>query len=159
VDATNDHAVTNFNVGIYVTHLSWSSDGAELVFDAGPQAIGPMNFPYLLAVPQTVALYTINTNGTGLRQLRAPPATWPAWSANPVAAAPPRLGLGLTSGGKQLIISWPTSAGSWVLESTAQLGGLANWQAVTTQPVASGGQQTVTLDTSIGTMFFRLRSP
>jgi hypothetical protein len=158
VDAS-DHEVTNFNTGVYITHLGWSPDGTQLVFDAGPQAVGPLNFPYLVAIPASDALYTINTNGTGLKQLRAAPATWPAWSSGLPVSAPPRLALGPAPSGKQLIISWPTANGGWVLESSAQLGALANWQAVTTQQVVTNGQQTLTLGASTGTMFFRLRSP
>jgi dipeptidyl aminopeptidase/acylaminoacyl peptidase len=159
IDATDDHEVTNFNTGLYVTHLSWSPDGTQLVFDLGPQAIGPLNFPYLSAVPQTDALFLINTNGTGLRRLQAAPATWPVWSAVAAGGVPPRLALAVVPGGKQLIFSWPASAGNWALEASAQLGAAASWQGVTNAPVASNGLQTLTLDVGSGARFFRLRNP
>jgi WD40 repeat protein len=157
VDGTNDREITNFDVGLYVTHLSWSPDGTQLVFDLGQQAVGPMNFPYLLAIPQTDALYTISTNGTGLTQLQAAPATWPVWWSAPTASAPPRLSIGLASGGQQLTIGWSAGAGIWSLETSAQLGAQANWQSVTNAPVTSGGQQIVTLSTRTGNHFFRLK--
>lgn len=157
MERSNDVPVIQFKTSDYVSHVSWSPDGTQLAFDLGPQAIGPLGFPYLLAVPSSNALYTINVDGTGLNKLRDAPATWPAWSPLPASAPAARLTASLSTNRQQLVIAWPTAAGAWVLESTAQLGPQANWQAVPGAPVADGAQQSLTLGVGGLAQFYRLR--
>jgi Tol biopolymer transport system component len=78
-DGTDDHQVLALPQGVYVTRVSWSRDGTQLVFDAGTQVING-NIPAPLVVEATDALYIVNTNGTGQRLLRAAPASCPVWS-------------------------------------------------------------------------------
>jgi len=78
-DGSSDHQVLSLPQGIYVTHVSWSRDGTQLVFDAGQQYI-TNGTPYNIVDSTTEALYIVNTNGTGLRSLRAATAGFPVWS-------------------------------------------------------------------------------
>ncbi|MDB6125895.1 MAG: hypothetical protein JWQ71_4888 [Pedosphaera sp.] len=67
--------------------------------------------------------------------------------------------LGFTHTGSTMKFSWPTSAGSYVLETTPNLIAPVTWTVVTNPPAQiSGGQNTVTINASTGTGFFRLRA-
>jgi len=74
-----------------------------------------------------------------------------------VEPQPPALPmLAIAFKGNQLVISWSSGNAGYVLESTPDLTG-PNWSAVTDQPVPVGTSQTVSLDLSNNTRFFRLR--
>lgn len=60
------------------------------------------------------------------------------------------------SNGEVATVSWPTSAGAFVLESTLALAGINEWTAVTNAPAVVDAQYTLTNDAS-GARFFRLR--
>ena len=66
--------------------------------------------------------------------------------------------LTVTRTNSQVVLSWPTVASSYYLESTTNLVSLANWLQVTNVPVTVNSQQTVTLPTSGVRQFFRLHS-
>jgi hypothetical protein len=88
LDGSNDRQVVNFQIGDYVTHVNWSPDGNQLVFDFGKQAYSGLS-PLQFVSSNTVQLFTVNVDGTGLKQLRAPAAGWPAWQpGGPVALGP-----------------------------------------------------------------------
>ncbi len=163
VDGANDSAVMQFNVGQYVTHVTWSPDGTQLVFDLGQQIVGPGGLPYLLADPSTDALYVMNVDGTGLRQLRPPPSTWPVWTAalasatsNPPA---PALDILMSPNRNTITLSWPSNSGNWVLQTTPQLGPQAAWQMVPGQAVLAGGQNQLRIAAPAKTQFYRLMQP
>lgn len=66
--------------------------------------------------------------------------------------------LSISAGASQtVVITWPVSATGFVLEQTAALG-TANWTPVTTPPVVVGDENRVTLSSSTGIAFYRLRS-
>ncbi|HWW00693.1 MAG TPA: Calx-beta domain-containing protein [Candidatus Acidoferrum sp.] len=63
----------------------------------------------------------------------------------------------LTQSGANLIISWPSDAVGYYLETTTSLQPPAVWTPVTSpQPIGVGGQQTVTLPLGNGTQFYRV---
>ena len=64
----------------------------------------------------------------------------------------------LRSSGNELILSWPTNAIGFTLESTLQLTPPA-WVAVTNPPVLLGAQWTVTNTFSASQRYYRLRKP
>ena len=70
----------------------------------------------------------------------------------------PRPTLAVSRAGKTALLSWPTSAAGFVLESTATLSP-QSWVPVTTPWVVVGDQNSVTADASSGTRFYRLRKP
>jgi hypothetical protein len=82
LDGSNDREVVKFQQGDYVTHVNWSPEGNQLVFDFGKQVYSGGS-PLQLVSSNTVELFTINVDGTGLRKLRAPAAGWPAWQPGP----------------------------------------------------------------------------
>jgi Tol biopolymer transport system component len=94
VDGSNDHQVIQLNQGVYVTHLSWSRDGTQLVYDAGAQLI-VSGTPANLADQATDALWIINTNGTGMHNVRGPFSGLPVWSP----AGSTFCNLGVSAGG------------------------------------------------------------
>ena len=67
---------------------------------------------------------------------------------------PPQLDIQLV--GNAIAISWPSSVTNYALESTLNLLP-ASWTAVTNVPAAADAQQTVTLNVSASSRFFRLR--
>lgn len=79
VDRSNDHEILVLPQGVYVTRVSWSPDGTQLVFDAGTQMVGS-GFPIPYVEPASDALYIVSTNGTGQRLLHAASASCPVWS-------------------------------------------------------------------------------
>jgi hypothetical protein len=56
-----------------------------------------------------------------------------------------------------MVLSWPSSYASYVVESTTVLGPEANWVPVTNATEVSNGQNVVTLPQSHKLQFFRLR--
>ena len=87
-----DSQIIQFAPGFYVTTLDWSPDGAQLVFDLGQQAPGPLGL-LQRAIPETNEVYVINNDGSGLTKLRGPGAGTPAWSRTALPAPlPPNLG-------------------------------------------------------------------
>lgn len=66
---------------------------------------------------------------------------------------PPLLGISLSGG--QVVITWPSSGGSYALESTAALGP-ANWQSAGLTPTVDGGLLKVTVPPTASPRFFRL---
>lgn len=72
VDRTNERAVIRFPVQpklsqLGVHSLSWSGDGRRLIFSVGTPS-------------SDLGIWTINVDGTGLRQFLPAPADNPAWS-------------------------------------------------------------------------------
>ncbi|HEU5068871.1 MAG TPA: hypothetical protein VFV96_00480 [Verrucomicrobiae bacterium] len=68
-------------------------------------------------------------------------------------AFPPNLSL--TVGGGNVVVSWPYSTGTYMLQSCADLG-LADWQNVAATPTQVGNSIQVTLPLTGNTRFFRL---
>ncbi|MFO1500173.1 MAG: hypothetical protein U1G07_17585 [Verrucomicrobiota bacterium] len=90
LDGTGDRSVLDLNPGFFVNQLSWSPAGDQLAFDIGRQpAPQPLQGPPLLAQPETLELYLINANGTGLTRLHGPGAGNPAWSPRSAALTTP----------------------------------------------------------------------
>ncbi|MDP9100054.1 MAG: hypothetical protein M3N48_13850, partial [Verrucomicrobiota bacterium] len=78
VNTGADVKVLDIPQAFYVTALDWSPDGTQLVFDVGQQANGPPG-PLQQARPETVEIYIVNVDGTGLRKLRGAGSGTPAW--------------------------------------------------------------------------------
>jgi hypothetical protein len=68
---------------------------------------------------------------------------------------PPLLSVSLSGG--SVTLSWPESATDFVLEATAELSSLADWQPVPDAPVILNGKSSVTLPANQSSRFFRLR--
>ena len=66
--------------------------------------------------------------------------------------------LSATRAGKNVVLSWPAASSGFILESAATLSTPA-WSTVTTTPVVNGTLNSVTVDASAGTRFYRLRKP
>lgn len=86
-----DTEVLRIPQGFYVTTVDWSPDGAQLVFDVGQQATGPLG-PEQRAQPQTDEVYVVNVDGSGLQKVRAAGNGTPSWTRT--APPVPRAALG-----------------------------------------------------------------
>ena len=71
--------------------------------------------------------------------------------------APVQLTMGRSGNG--LVLSWPASAGGFVLQSSSVLDSAAAWQGVTTESILSNGLNTVVLSEVSAQQFFRLFRP
>ena len=71
-----------------------------------------------------------------------------------VPAAPPRLTI--TSAGTNFVLTWPTNATGFILQSTTNLNSSTNWSTVAPLPVIVNGQNTVTNRVSGAQQFYRL---
>ena len=68
------------------------------------------------------------------------------------------VGLAVSRSGKSVVLSWPAASTGYVLESTAKFPA-QTWTAVTTPPTVVGDQNTLSVDASTGTQYYRLRKP
>ncbi|MFN2508321.1 MAG: hypothetical protein ABR589_06065 [Chthoniobacterales bacterium] len=73
-----DREVRRFPKGTYITAVDWSPDGTRLVFDLALQANSPVG-PLQQGRAETNQIYIINTDGTGLTQLRGNGNGTPSW--------------------------------------------------------------------------------
>ena len=81
---------------------------------------------------------------------------------NTVVLPPPNPGstnpkLAAAKSGSNLVLTWPTSATGFSLQTTLALGPSASWSAVTTTPVVVNGNNQVTIPLSGSATFFRLK--
>jgi len=67
--------------------------------------------------------------------------------------------LALRPSGNAMILSWPTNATGFTLQSAPDLTPPMTWLDVANPPTVLGGQFTVTNTPSVGAQFFRLRRP
>ncbi len=66
--------------------------------------------------------------------------------------------LSISMTGRQIILSWPTNAASYVLQATTNIYAPSGWAAVTNVPSVSGSLKSLTLPMTNTGQFFRLRS-
>lgn len=74
-----DREVRRFPAGRYITTIDWSPNGNQVVFDLAIQAQNQVVGPLQQGNPATNQIYVMNTNGTGLRQLRGNGNGTPSW--------------------------------------------------------------------------------
>jgi uncharacterized repeat protein (TIGR03803 family) len=67
--------------------------------------------------------------------------------------------LAIIRSGAGVILTWPTNAAGFVLQSASNLVSPADWTAVSPGPVVLNGRNTVTNSLASGTRFFRLFHP
>ena len=67
---------------------------------------------------------------------------------------PPRLSVQVAGG--SVVLTWPSTAGGYGLESTPTLMG-ASWQSITNAPIVSGNSYAMTNAVSGSSIFYRLR--
>jgi pimeloyl-ACP methyl ester carboxylesterase len=65
--------------------------------------------------------------------------------------------LGIVRAGDQVVITWPTNAAGFTLESTADLLSSNSWSPVSPDPVVINGQNTVSNTIGSGNQFYRLK--
>lgn len=73
----------------------------------------------------------------------------------PAPPPPPQLTINLA--GSDVVLTWPTNAPGFLLQSTTNLSSPAIWNTVHSEPVVVGGQNTVTNLISGAQQFYRLR--
>ena len=79
-------------------------------------------------------------------------------SARPTASTPPQIGYGTS--GNQLQLAWPADHTGWLLEAqtnTISVGLSTNW--VTVPGSSSVNSWSITIDSTLGSVFFRLVYP
>jgi hypothetical protein len=59
--------------------------------------------------------------------------------------------------GDQVVITWPTNAAGFTLESTADLLSSNSWSPVSPDPAVINGQNTVSNTIGSGNQFYRLK--
>ena len=149
-----DAPVTNWSA------LTMSADGSQLVAAVSD---GP--------------LYTSSDSGTTWNAANVPAANWSAVAASANGAelvavidggaiytrqssvpptAVPALQIKMLNG--SVILSWPASAATYVLQQNSNLGG-AIWQNLSTTPVTINGTNQVTLPMTPGPCLYRLMQP
>jgi hypothetical protein len=79
------------------------------------------------------------------------------YAAGPAALVVPRPTLSFRRQGNQLVISWPTSAGSFSLTTTAELGANAVWTSAGA-PTVNGSNNEVTVPMTEDAAFYRLEN-
>lgn len=84
-----------------------------------------------------------------------PPPTSPAFNVFVLLPRLVRLQAALAAG--QVLVSWPTNSGDWVLQSTPSLSAGGTWVDVTNTPALVADHEIVTNGISGSAQFFRLR--
>jgi hypothetical protein len=159
LDGSNDRAIRSFESGQYISRLSWSPDGARIVFDMGEPARTAAGIPMQMVDVATSGLYMINIDGSGWVQLRAPAATAPACYTGRGIIAAPEFDIGLVQeqGAKRIVLSWPAvNANDYLLRSAGNLDGDVQWEIEPAQPAIVGNQARVTLNADRGARFYQL---
>jgi hypothetical protein len=82
--------VIQFQQGLYVSRVDWSTDGTQLVFDLGQQG-NSSGFPIQFVDPATDAVYIVGVDGKNAHPVVGPPSGTPAWRP-PLASQPTVLG-------------------------------------------------------------------
>ncbi len=77
-----DTELHRFPRGTYITTVDWSPDGNQIVFDLAIQDSNPVVGPLQQGIAKKNQIYVINSDGTGLRQLRGNKNGTPAWRKN-----------------------------------------------------------------------------
>jgi hypothetical protein len=77
------------------------------------------------------------------------------WLVAVQSSPPPSLRLRLA--GEQLVITWPTPIGTYILETTTNLSASNSWMPVTNTPTLVDFQITVTNAISHPSQYYRLR--
>lgn len=163
-DNSSTIAVTNVATGFVGVTQSITLDisltnGVPLV-----RLTGPPGYNYLLQASTnlmdwTSAALMANTNGTVVfidaAVTNYSRRFYRAVLFSSIAVAAPLLQAQMS--GNNFILSWPTSAASYALETTTNLTAANSWTAVTNAPVVVNLQNTVTNQISGGSRFYRLR--
>lgn len=76
---------------------------------------------------------------------------------NATTLAPPQLTTSVDSAGGQLILTWPAWGTDFAIDSTTNLAAPVMWAPLDDQPVSDGDVLRLTLSTTNGNRFFRLR--
>jgi len=113
---------------------------------------------------QTVATIVVRPSaaGTITNSVRVASLVTDPFKGNNIASVKTvvqALQLGAARSGHNLVITWPSSATGYVLDTTTNLNPPAVWTQVTSPaPTVVNGQNTVTISIGNGRQFFRLRS-
>ena len=91
--------------------------------------------------------------------LQMVPTSATVWTTRITELITGPLELTIASAGTSVILSWPTGAGLFHLESTPQLDPVATWFPVPEGPVTNAGRISVTVPLAGQTDFFRLKQP
>jgi hypothetical protein len=142
------------------TATSGSPDGYSIAYDANAQSAGFANVgltalpasPIPLAVPIGAATNTYNGTLTVNNSSTGCGSTNYAFT---VTVTPVPLPLSIALEGNQVVISWPSWASNWFLQTTTNYSP-AVWNDVTDVPVVISGQYTVTNAVSGTEQFYQL---
>jgi hypothetical protein len=80
-------------------------------------------------------------------------------SVTPPATSPVSPTLTAARVGSQIVLSWPTNAARFTLETNATVSGLGSWSTLDVPISTIGGESVVTDSVTAGSLFYRLRWP
>jgi hypothetical protein len=125
--------------------LTWPLSGAGYVLQSATKLAPPISWTTVTNVPVIVNFqYTVtNQISSGSRFYRLAIIAAPALQAQ--------------VSGKNFILSWPTNATGYVLQTTTNLAATSSWTAVTNTPALVNQQNVVTNQISGTVRFYRLK--
>jgi WD40 repeat protein len=135
-DGSEIRRVTYLNS--YTLFPTWSPDGTTIAFRSD--------------VSGTLSVYKM-VLGSNVATLLYSLANNPDWNSSVMPL--PTLNLALD--GNQLVLSWPTNAAGFTLQSSPELGPSATWSDSTDSPVTVAEQYFVTNSISATAQFYRLK--
>ncbi len=159
-DGTNERQVLALSEGLWVTKVSWSPDGAQLVFDLAPQLVLNGRLAQVGDVARS-QLFMVNVDGSNPRLFHNGPAAYPHWGVD-LAPQPPRvapaLAISRTGAGLRLRLDGVPNGRSFRLEGATDPE--AGWQTLlTTNSTGDGHLIDVTIDPQTSAAFYRVVVP
>ncbi|MFN0126979.1 MAG: TolB family protein [Verrucomicrobiales bacterium] len=159
-DGTNERQVLALNEGMWATKVSWSPDGAQLVFDLAPQLV--LNgLPALIGDVGRSQLFMVNADGSNPRLFHAGPAAYPHWGvdlAPPPPSVNPALQIARTGSALRLRLDGVPNGRPFRLEGTTNLG--VGWATLlSTTSSGDGHLIDVTPDPQTRAAFYRVVVP
>lgn len=136
---------SDIDVNGFVSRVDFFGSGSSLgSLSTAPYSVNWTNVPagnYLLTARATDNIGNATTSApVTIRVVSGPPPS-----------------LGFTPSGNNVLLSWPMTAGGYLLETTTNLGPGTVWSVVPYAPALQNGQQVFSIPISNSSQFFRLK--
>jgi hypothetical protein len=155
-DGSGDRRVLPIAEGLWVTHLAWSPDGAEIAFDLSPQIVAN-GWPALLGDATRSAIYVVDLDGSNPRLAIEGPASHPSWAPGRIPTADTPVELRLENGLDGSIVLRALGGGPDEMLQVESSEDLAAWSHVADlQQTSAGAEANFAVESGVRARFYRV---